>query len=91
MGVKEIQKQLDIIKVLANPKYRKAILHHADKHLVNAICEIIYNVLKNTVNIKPADRAKLLKHKNFLRKLCEKSTLSSKKKILIQRGGFLQL
>jgi hypothetical protein len=91
MEAKEIHGQLDLIKVLANPKYRKAILAHADKHLINAICHIVYNVLRNSVHLNPQTRAKLLKHKTFLRKLCEKSTLSSKKKILIQRGGFLQL
>jgi hypothetical protein len=91
MEAKDIQSQFDLIKALANPKYRKAILAKADKHLINALCHIIYNVLRNSVQLSPTDRAKLLKHKTFLRKLCEKSTLSSKKKILIQRGGFLQL
>jgi hypothetical protein len=87
MGLKQIESQLDLIKALAKPKYRKAILSHADKHLINAVCEIIYNVLKNNINLNQQDRTRLLKHKKFLRALCERSTVSAKEKILIQRGG----
>jgi hypothetical protein len=69
----------DLIKVLCNPKYRTAILVHADKGLINAICEIVNNVLRNNINISESDKAKLIKHRKFLRELCEKSSLREKK------------
>jgi hypothetical protein len=90
MSLDNLKSQIDIIKVLGNPKYRKAILAHADKRLITSLCELIYNVLKNNINISEQNRAKLLKHRKFLRELCEKSSLKAKKKILIQKGGFLQ-
>lgn len=88
--MENIQSQFDLIKVLAKPKYRKAILLHADKKLINAVCEIVYNVLKNNINISDKEKAQLVKNRHFLRKLCEKSSFSHKKKILVQKGGFLQ-
>ena len=90
MTLEHMKTHYDLIKVLGNPKYRKAILVHADKGLINAICEIVYNVLRNNINISESDKAKLIKHRKFLRELCEKSSLKEKKKILIQKGGFLQ-
>ena len=42
------------------------------------------------LNINNSDFQKLKKYKTCLRKLVKKSNLASKKKILVQNGGFLQ-
>lgn len=87
-----VKSQIDILKVLAQSKtrYRNAILKKADKSLIQAICEIVHNVLKGNINISTQDRENLKKYRKTLHRLLEKSNLKSKKKIIIQRGGFLQ-
>ena len=80
---------MSILKLICL-KYRKAILISADKKLVEAICQSIHNVLVGNINISALDREKLKKFRKTLHQLLEKSSLKTKKKILIQRGGFLQ-
>ena len=69
---------------------RKAIINKSDKKLVNSICEMVFNLINGNLNINSSDFQKLKKHKTSLRKLVKKSNLASKKKILVQNGGFLQ-
>jgi hypothetical protein len=92
MSTELVKSQLDLLKILAHPnnKYRKAILIHADKKLVQAICESIQNVLNGNVVINHNEKEKLKKFRSTLHKLIQKSSLKTKKKILIQRGGFLE-
>ena len=89
--LKNIVSQQDL-KTISNckSKYRKCILLKADKELINIICECVYNTLLGNVKLSEKDRLNLFKYKNILRRLVEKSTLQHKKKILIQKGGFLQ-
>jgi hypothetical protein len=90
MTLDEIKNQIDLIKAVGHPKYRKAILGCADKKLVKAICEIIFNVLQNNINISAKLKSRLIKKQGCIRKLCDKSSYAEKKKTLIQKGGFLQ-
>jgi len=69
---------------------RKAIINKSDKKLVNSICEMVFNLINGNLNINNSDFQKLKKYKTSLRKLVKKSNLASKKKILVQNGGFLQ-
>lgn len=69
---------------------RKAIINKSDKKLVNSICEMVFNLINGNLNINSSDFQKLKKYKTSLRKLVKKSNLASKKKILVQNGGFLQ-
>jgi hypothetical protein len=73
----------------ACPKLRKAIISNCNKDLQNSISECILNVLKG--NIKLSDCSKQTsKHKSRLPSLVDnRLPLSAKKRIIIQRGGFL--
>jgi hypothetical protein len=71
--------------------YHKLIIQKADKRLVKAICEIVYNLLNKNLQISQSEKHKLLKYRKSLIKLCDRNSLVTKKKILIQQGGFLQL
>ena len=84
-----INNQADILKTLANShtKYQQAIISKADKNLVLAICDIIYNILYGNVKIDSETKNKLQKHKLFIRRVIKKSSLKKKKKILQQKGG----
>lgn len=87
-----LKSQLGLLKILAEPKsrYRNAILLKADKKLIHVICEIIENTLAGNITISDSDKEKLKKFRNTLHVLIQKSSLKSKKRILIQKGGFLQ-
>ncbi len=87
-----IDKQKDMLVALSHCKLkiRKAILNNADKQLVDAICQCIFNMLSGNIELSPTQKTALLKYRHTMRKLVEKSSLKNKKKILVQNGGFLQ-
>ena len=74
----------------AQPKLRKAIVSNCNKELEKSICECVLNMLNGNVKLSGCDTYKLRKHKAFLRKVDDKLfPLSSKKKLIVQRRGFL--
>lgn len=86
----KIKKHYQQLYLLSQPRYRVALTKLADKELVQAILEIIYRVLNRDINISEKLKERLHKHRCVLRQLCTKSSLKSKKQILVQRGGFLE-
>ena len=82
-----IHKELLNILSHSKTKYKKAIIEKADKKLILAICDIIYNILNGNVNIDSETKNQLQKHKIFLRPLIEKASVKKKRKILQQKGG----
>lgn len=86
------QKHTDILRALyhLNEEQRKALLQKADPSLVRYICECALNVLQGNVPLSKGHKSRLRKHVNVLRKLANPAeTFTKKKKIIIQRGGFL--
>ena len=74
----------------AQPKVRKAIVSNCNKEQVNSICECVLNVLNGKIKLSGCDKRKLQKHKAILSKVADKRVpVSSKKKLIVQRGGFL--
>jgi len=65
-------------------------LKNADEDFILCICECILNTLNGHINYSPKVFKKLEKNKNILRKINSIKKLKDKKKILIQKGGFLQ-
>ena len=71
---------------------QKDIIMRAKAPLINKICECILNILNGKVKISNEDYQKLKPYKKVFRKLLEKKVkLAQKKKLIIQRGGFLQI
>ena len=69
---------------------RNFIIQSADRQLLKSICEIVLNVLKGNVKLDDKQRKQLKLHRDLLRKLVDKKVnLPKKRKILLQRGGFL--
>ena len=56
-----------------------------------AVCECVLNVTNGNVTITKEDFIKLKKFNKYFKKLLKKYSLKTKKKYLIQRGGFLQI
>ena len=75
----------------AKPKYRKSIIESSDKKLIKAICEGTLNLLNGNIPLSDENKLYLKKYKSKLRKLIKTSNIDNKKKILNQRGGFLNI
>jgi len=80
---------LQVLKT-ADPKLRKAIIANCKSELVKNLSECSLKLLRGNVKLTPCQKRKLRKHRVHLRKLADKRvSISSKKKAIVQRGGFL--
>ena len=71
---------------------RAAILRKADPKLIECICECALNILRGNIPLKQAHRYRLKRYACILRRLADKNnSWKNKKRIIIQRGGFLPL
>ena len=87
-----MKRNLRVLKRISKaPKHvRCAILDHASRDLIKAIDEAIHNVMLGKVELNPPDFKKLKQQKNTLFQVWdEDAPLKRKKKLLIQKGGFL--
>jgi hypothetical protein len=74
----------------AKPVLRKAIIKHADPEIIKTINEIALNTLNGNNQICNKTKKCLSKYKKELRCLsCPKRSLATKRKVIIQNGGFL--
>lgn len=74
----------------AKPAERKKVLKNANGDLIKAICECLLNVCRGNVHLPARCLNRLKRHKSTWRKLIDKKhPLKKKKKLLIQKGGFL--
>lgn len=74
----------------AKPSLRKELLRKANPEIIKTICEISHNTLKGNSKLSSKGKKILEKYKNKLRILnSSKKSLKSKKKLIIQSGGFL--
>ena len=88
---RNILDQEHILKELAREKsiYRITILKKADPKLIIDICDIIYNILEGNLPLDKKQKELLFKERNFLRKLVEKNKITYKRRLLVQKGGFI--
>lgn len=76
----------------SDPARRQALLRTADDTLVRNICECALNTLRGNVRLSADQKKRLSKHRKTLRRLaCDRGSWKSKKRLLVQRGGFLPL
>lgn len=92
-SVRNVHAHMQLLGTLCSCKknMRNNIIRNGGKRLIGVICECAENLLLGNVKLQPHEIDKLRKHKAKLRKLIKKSSLESKKKILVQNGGFLQI
>lgn len=71
-------------------KERILIMKYLNNEGVMRFCELILNILKGKINLKPSQLASLRKYKCVLRYMINKSKpISKKRNLLSQKGGFL--
>jgi len=91
--IKKLSKQKDILNLIAKSKrnYKKVLIDNADKKLLEAICESADNLLIGNLPITLEIKEKLKKHRKSLVKLADNTSVEEKKKVLNQKGGFLNI
>lgn len=90
--MKRLLKHINHIKLLGHcdDKLRRAILKNSDKELIVCLCECVLNFLSGNLKTGDTETKKLESYKNTLRQLIlSKGSVSSKRNILVQKGGFL--
>lgn len=88
------KKQLrDLEFIRTCPKaLRKELLKKLPSRSVKAICECSLNVLKGNIPLSSKQKKSLNQYKSTLRKIgTKKGALFQKKKLIIQKGGFLNI
>lgn len=87
----KLKKSTPLLRVLAKskPSVTKAVIKAADRDLVDALCECGLNVLKGNIPLTLQQKRRLARHKLALRSLVKRGGSIQKKKVLLQKGGFL--
>lgn len=88
-----VKRNYQYLKILSscNKKMRNSIINGGTKDLIDTLCECILNLLNGNLNLDLKDKNNLSKYKLPLRKLLKRISLKEKKKILVQKGGFLEI
>lgn len=87
-----LKKNLHILRLLkkSNKKFRNSILKNCDDDVIKTLVEIVINTLNGNNKISKNHFGNLKKNKKVFRNLaCPKKSIKAKRKILIQKGGFL--
>ena len=86
-----VKKYAATLRVLsrAKPKVKRMVIAKADKQFMNCLCECGKNILKGNVPLTPLQLRALRPYKNHLRDLVRKKVSLKKKKIILQKGGFI--
>ena len=88
-----VQKMLPEMKRISRMKEKdgKKFIATCDKDVIHCICECSKNLLKGNLPLKQCQLKSLSRHKHLLRELALKKTTLSKRKKILQKGGFLHL
>ena len=85
-------KEFLVLLSKCKPKLRKALVSGSDKEALYAILECVLNVCNGNVHINSDDFMKLKPYNRTFKKLIDKKIdIGQKRKIIIQKGGFLQV
>jgi hypothetical protein len=87
-----LRRNFPLIKALekSSNNGRKRILKNSNPELIKTICDICYNLTKGNIDLPESKRRKLGRYKKELRRLGDKKiSLNTKRKEIVQKGGFL--
>ena len=86
------QNELVQLSKLKSRKEKNKLIKKVNNCVIKAIAELSHNCLIGNVPLSSCNYKKLGKYKNTLRKLSDKKiSLNSKRKIIKQKGGFLNI
>ena len=79
---------LDSILKEANRNKRQELLQHANADQINAVSEMVLNLLKKRVPVMPGTLRKLQRHKKVLREVGKRrNSLKRRRAFLVQQTG----
>ena len=86
-----VKRNLPFIKSIfrqANRYKRQEMLRHANKNQINAVSEIVLNLLKKKIPVKPPLMAQLRQHKRALREIGrKKNSIKRRRQVLMRQRG----
>ena len=91
MTIQRLRRQrpfLESILQESNRFKRQALLQHANKDQINAVSEMVLNLLKNNIPVKPQTLRTLQRHKNVLREVGKrKNSVKRRRQHLLKQTG----
>ena len=76
----------------ATPQIRKKLVKDSPSEVIRCVSECCHNVLKGNVHLSSAQKKKLYRSRQHLRRSASKSiSVKKKKQIINQKGGFLSM
>lgn len=88
------KKQLQQLELIHRcpKKLKKELISRLPKECIKTICECTLNLLKGNVPLTKQQKKNLQKYKSTLRDIADKKkSLFVKRKLIIQKGGFLPI
>ena len=89
--IKKCEKDLGKLKNCKNIKERRIIINKSDNCLIDAISEIAKNCIIGNIKLKNFEFNKLKKFKRPIENLSKNISIKKRKKIVIQKEGFLNI
>lgn len=89
----KLKRNVPMLELLANskPALRKQIVKAAPDEVVDCVAECCHNLLKGHIDLSKSEKSKLARHKQILRQLANKKISRKRKRLSMQRGGFIPL
>lgn len=89
-----LKKNLPYLQILhkASPRVRRSLINTAPNDLIHTLGECSLQILTGAQPISPQCKEKLRKYRVYMRQLASSPRIhsySKKRKILVQKGGFL--
>jgi len=88
LRVQHLLAALKLFKKMST-KDKNKYLQSCNKEFIHGVCECVRSLLKGHIPLNTSQLKCLTRHKQKLRKLALKSTTLSKRKKILQKGGFL--
>ena len=91
MAIPKRHRETLLVLTKASPHLVRKIILGADVSLIRALSECALNILNGNVSLTPTRKRKLSMFKDNLRDLATRKISMTKKKKVLQTGGFLPL
>ena len=89
--MKRLRRQRNFLESVlkeANRNKRGELLFHANADQINAVSELVLNLLKNKIPLPPSAMVRLKRHKNALREMGKRrNSLKKRRKVLLSQNG----
>lgn len=89
--IKHCSFELEKLSKCKSKRSRAKLIQNYKRCVIDAISEICLNFLEGKLKVSPKNFKKLIKYRKTIETLKKKSPIYKRKRILIQKGGFLNI